>query len=86
MNKVINGKQFTIAWHFDDLKISNVEVNVVNDIINRIDQEYGQQVPLTKSQGKVHDYLGMMLDCRTPSEVVISMENYVNGYLRYHAI
>ena len=33
MNKIINGKQCTIIWHVDDLKISHVEQKVVNGII-----------------------------------------------------
>jgi hypothetical protein len=32
-NKVINGKQFTINWHVDDLKLSHVDAKVVDDTI-----------------------------------------------------
>jgi len=31
-NKVINGKQCTIIWHVDDLKISHLDKKVVEDI------------------------------------------------------
>jgi hypothetical protein len=37
-----------IAWHVDDLKISNVDNTVVSDIIEKIN--------------KVHEYLGMLLN------------------------
>jgi len=33
VNKYINGKQCTIAWHVDDLKISHVDPAVVEDMI-----------------------------------------------------
>jgi len=33
VNKKIHGKQCTIIWHVDDLKISHVEKKVVDDII-----------------------------------------------------
>jgi len=34
MNKTINGKQCTIIWHVDDLKISHVNCTIVERIIN----------------------------------------------------
>jgi Reverse transcriptase (RNA-dependent DNA polymerase) len=36
VNKIINGKQCTVLWHVDDLKISHVEYDVVSLIINLI--------------------------------------------------
>jgi len=33
MNKTINGKEFTIIWHVNDLKISHIDKMVVEDII-----------------------------------------------------
>ena len=38
-NKIINGKQCTIIWHVDDLKISHVEQKVVNDIIKKLEDK-----------------------------------------------
>ncbi len=32
-NKIINGKQCTILWHVDNLKISHVDAEVVSGII-----------------------------------------------------
>jgi hypothetical protein len=43
-NKTIDGKQCTIVWHFDDLKISHVDPAAVTTIINLLDQTYGQQI------------------------------------------
>ncbi len=42
-NKLINGKQCTILWHVDDLKISHhVDEEAVTGIINRITDEFGK--------------------------------------------
>ena len=41
-NKMINGKQCTIGWHVDDLKISHVDSEVVDDILNNLDERYGK--------------------------------------------
>jgi len=61
MNKIINGKQCTIIWHVDDLKISHVDCNVVEEIISKLNEKFGQESPLVKSQGKL-EYLGMCKD------------------------
>jgi len=36
VNKMINGKQCTILWHVDNLKISHVSDDVLTDVINTI--------------------------------------------------
>ena len=61
-NKMIDGKQCTIVWHVDDLKISHVDADTVTSTIKLIDDEFGNEAPITVTRGKVHDYLGMTLD------------------------
>jgi len=39
-NKMINGKQCTIIWNVDDLKISHVDKNVVEDIIKGLNKKF----------------------------------------------
>ena len=40
-NKMINGKQLSIVWHVDDLKISHVDNKVVTGIIDQLSNKYG---------------------------------------------
>ena len=40
-NKMIGGKQLTICWHVDDLKIPCVDVNKVTKMIQWLESEYG---------------------------------------------
>jgi hypothetical protein len=67
-NTTIEEKQCTIVWHVHNLKILHVNRKVVTTILNLLDGKYGQEIvgdkraPLTITQGKVHDYLGMTLD------------------------
>ena len=81
VNKTIDGKQCTIVWHVDDLKISHVDKEVVSDIITKLSNEFGKEAPLTIKRGKVHDYLGMVLDYSEPGKVKIVMEKYIEGIL-----
>ena len=43
-NKIINGKQCTITWHVDDLKISHVEQAVVDKTICNLEKTYGPMI------------------------------------------
>ena len=64
-------------WHVDDLKISHVSKDVVEDIIARLNKKFGRESPLTTNRGKVLEYLGLMLDYSKKGRVKISMYKYV---------
>jgi Reverse transcriptase (RNA-dependent DNA polymerase) len=81
VNKMINGKQCTIGWHVDDLKISHVDSKVVDQVIDMLEDEFGKEAPMNKSRGKVHDYLGMILDFSKPGEITVDMVDYVKTIL-----
>ena len=78
---MVNGKQCTILWHVDDLKISHVDASVVSDVISWLDGEFGAEAPLTKTRGKVHEYLGMTIDFSTPGKVKFTMIDYIQVML-----
>ena len=86
-NKTINGKQCTIVWHVDDLKISHVDSKAVTTILDLLDAQYGQEIvggkraPLTITRGKIHDYLGMLLDYSESGIVKINMIEYIQKIL-----
>jgi hypothetical protein len=81
VNKVVNGKQLTIVWYVDDLKISHVDSNVVTDTIEILKAEFGKQSALTVRRGKVHDYLGIQFDFSTAGKVVMTMTDYISELL-----
>ena len=72
-NKVIDGKQCTIAWHVDDLKISHVDEAVVRQVITDLEGEYGK---MTVTTGKVHTYCGMDL-IFDDGELRVDMKDYL---------
>jgi hypothetical protein len=72
-NKIIDGKQCTILWHVDDMKISHVDVKTTTNIIALINGEFGKEASLLITRGKVHDYLGMTLDYSKKGKVKIKM-------------
>src|SRR5210317_1036538 len=50
------GKQITICWYVDDLKISSVNKKAVMEIIKKLEDRFGV---MRKTFGKKHSYLGM---------------------------
>jgi len=81
VNKTINGRQRTIIWHVDDLKISHIDKKVVEDIIKLLNEKFGRESPLTTTRGRVLEYLGMTLDYSTKGKVKISMYDYIDKLL-----
>ena len=81
VGKPINGKQCTILWRVDDLKISHVDAAVNTEVIKLINKEFGKEAPLTINRGKIHDYLGMTLDFTEEGKVKIKMLDYVANML-----
>ena len=82
-NKMVDGKQLTVAWHVDDLKISHVDTGVVDEFIERMNAEFGKETHMNISRGRVHDYLGMIFDFSVPGEVKIDMTEYVKNILHH---
>ena len=80
-NKEISGKQCTIIWHVDDLKISHCNAEIVSMMIDKLEGVFGKEAPLTVHRGVVHEYLGMKIDFSRKGKVMIDMKEYVNNIL-----
>ena len=80
-NKQIDGRQCTLIWHVDDMKISHGDSRVVDGIIKMLEEEFSKEPPLTIRRGKIHDYLGMTLDFSIDGKVQIRMEEYIRNML-----
>jgi hypothetical protein len=80
-NKMIDGKQCTIVWHVNDLKISHVSADAVTGVIKGLQEKYGKEAPLTINRGKIHEYLGITLDYSIKGKVRITMYDYIDDVL-----
>ena len=73
-NRMINGKQCTVAWYVDDNKISHVEQEVVDDIVAKI----GKRFPgLTISTGTEHTFLGIRIKYLDNGTVSLNMRDFI---------
>ena len=82
-NKQVNGKQCTIIWHVDDLKISHVDPNVVTQIIQELEKRFAETMPLSISRGKIHEYLGIIFDFTIQGATKITMYQYIAGVIKH---
>ena len=81
-NKMVNGKQMTIAWHVDDLKVSHKHEKEVDKFIAWLESKYGSDTGRVKAvKGNRHDYLGMILDFSKRGKVMVDMTGYVKKML-----
>ena len=77
-NKMIDGGQCTVVWYVDDTKTSQIDPEVLTtSLIESTQEKYGQHVPLTMTCGKVHDYLGMIINLSRKVRVMISIIDYI---------
>jgi len=80
----INGKnkyQCTIQWHVHDLKISCKSNRLIKAVVQRLKEVYGKIAPLTISNGKVHEYLGMEIDFSKKGKVIYTQYDYIDEIL-----
>ena len=76
-NNVINGKQCTVCWYVDDLKISHIEQAVIDNINKKTEERYGK---MNVTHGDSHTYVGMDIHFKGNREVTIA----ISDYLIYH--
>jgi len=74
-NKVINGKQCTIACHVNDNKILHVDPDVVSSVIKQIEKKFGK---MRVTRGKKHVFLGMNITFNGNGTFSVLMKEYLD--------
>jgi hypothetical protein len=76
-----HGRQCTILWHVDDIKVSHLNPDVVTKTLVLINEEYGKETPLTVTRGLMHDYFEMTIDFSHEGQVRFTMFDYISNML-----
>jgi hypothetical protein len=79
-NKIVDGKQMTICWHVDDLKVSHCDPVQVTIFGEWLSNKYG--VAVATHQGKVRDYLGMIFNFLPKGKVMVTMMEYIKNIIK----
>ena len=70
-NNGINWKQCNIYWYVKIYKVSHMEQEVINDIINKVEVIFSV---LTVKKGNAHQFLGMKIRYLMNKRVSINMK------------
>ena len=81
INKIVSRKQCTVAWYVDNIKMSHETQQVLEDLLALLNNKFGKEAPLTITRGKIHDYLGMVIDYTAPGKVKFMMRDFIHGVL-----
>jgi hypothetical protein len=73
-NKIIDGKQCTIAWYVDGNNISHADDNVVTNIIGTIEGRFGKMMV---TRGKDDVLWGMDISFLDNGTVSLKMKDYI---------
>ena len=76
-----NSEQITVQFHVDDLKVSHKDQAVLEDFLNKLRSEFGQEDELTENKGLVHKYLGITIDYSIAGKVVFTMFDYLEDVI-----
>jgi len=73
-NKMVDGKQLTIAWHVDDCIASHMDKKVLEGFGKVMIKEFGEMEYTT---GDEHDFLGMKMKINADKTVTIDMRDQI---------
>ena len=74
-NEMVDGKQMTVVWHVDNLKVLHVLLKQVEGFGKWLVKTYREKV--TAHTGKVYDYLGMIFDYTHDGKVMTNQIEYI---------
>ena len=74
LNKEQSGHQTTIAIYVDDLLITSTKLHYAEEVVAALEERYKE---LKVTPGKVHNYLGMVMDFSDPPYVSINQTGMI---------
>eukprot|EP01041_Mallomonas_annulata_P011550 gene11550-24161_t len=78
LNKVVNNNQITICLHVDDMLITSINTDLIQQLHKDLEAKYGIMV---LKEGLVHSFLGMSLDFRQEGKVIFTMGKFIDEIL-----
>ena len=84
MKKVISESLCTICWHMDYLKISHMQSTVVDGVLRRLEVKYRKVYLIKTTQGKVHNYLLMLLDFINKFKLRVKIQSTYKVFWKPH--
>ena len=80
-NKMVNGEQVTDQFCVDDLKVLHNDQAVLDDFLDDLRSEFGQEDELTENKGLIHEDLGITIGDLIAGKVVFNMFDYLEDVI-----
>jgi hypothetical protein len=68
----VDDKQCTVCWYVNDNKVSHVDDNINDMIVDKVEEKFGK---LAQSKGKKHTFLGMDIEFIGNGKFTIATHN-----------
>ena len=78
-DKTINGKQYTIIWHVDNIKILHEDINVVKDVILELKEKIGK---MTVNFRPNYDFLRIKLRFLENRTLEVDIRKYLEDAVK----
>ena len=78
---MVNGEKIVDQFHFDDLKVSHKDHAVLDNFLNNLRSEFGQEDELTENKELVHKYLGITIHYSITGKVIFTMFDYLEDVI-----
>ena len=78
---MVNGKQITVQFHVDDLKVSHKDQAVLADFLTDLRDKFGQEDESIENKGLMNGYLVITIDYSIPRKVVFTMLDYLEDVI-----
>jgi len=78
-NKNVGGSQLTVTWHVDDVKLSHINNDEIERCIQWFKDRYGKIGEVKVNRGKIHKYLGMVLDFTQEGVVIVDVSQHISN-------
>ena len=72
-NQMINGKQYTVGFHVDNIMSSHVDNKVNDKFLQWLDRNYGKLKKVSATRRKIQEYLGMTINFLNKGKVKFKM-------------
>ena len=81
VNRVVEKKQHTVRFHVDDILSSHMDKKVNDQFHLWLKETFGKLKDVKVSRGKVHEFLGQLIDFPKPGTVIFSQDDHVEDMI-----
>ena len=80
-NKTYNDEKCKTLWHFDDITFSHIDTKFVDEMLEMLDGEFVEMVPIVVTRRKFHYCIGIKIEYSKKGKIEVSMIKHINNMI-----